>query len=135
MPDLVVETGSVRPRAGASVSSSSRSEGGRGRGRTCMIAREFLDSNLLVYAYDDTDHRKQAIAQQLVERAVEGEMVASTQVLAEFAGNSSSQNLSPGAALRMSALFWTLWRPSIDAGTIRRAVEAHATYAIHFNVG
>ena len=50
-----------------------------------MSAPEFLDTNVLIYAYDVSDPVKQGIAQRLLSRAVAGEIVASTQVLAEFA--------------------------------------------------
>ena len=50
-----------------------------------MSALEFLDTNVLVYAYDPSDPRKQQIAQNLVRRAVAGEIAASSQVLGEFA--------------------------------------------------
>lgn len=50
-----------------------------------MSAVEFLDSNILVYAYDPSDPRKQRIAQGLILRALTGEAVASSQVLGEFA--------------------------------------------------
>src|SRR5437764_14868884 len=50
-----------------------------------MSGVEFLDTNVLVYAYDPGDARKQKIAQGLVRRAVAGEIVASGQVLGEFA--------------------------------------------------
>jgi predicted nucleic acid-binding protein len=50
-----------------------------------MTVREFLDTNILVYAYDPSDRRKQQIAQGLLKRALAGEIVISTQVLAEFA--------------------------------------------------
>jgi predicted nucleic acid-binding protein len=50
-----------------------------------MSALDFLDSNILVYAHDDTDLRKKGIAQDLLRRAVLGEAVVSTQTLAEFA--------------------------------------------------
>ena len=50
-----------------------------------MSALEFLDTNVLVYAYDPSDPRKQQIAQNLVRRAVAREIAASSQVLGEFA--------------------------------------------------
>ena len=50
-----------------------------------MSAPEFLDTNILVYAYDGGERRKQQIAQGLVRRALAGEIVASSQVLGEFA--------------------------------------------------
>jgi predicted nucleic acid-binding protein len=50
-----------------------------------MPAPEFLDTNVLIYAYDPSTPRKQQIAQSLLRRALAGEIVTSTQVLAEFA--------------------------------------------------
>ena len=49
-----------------------------------MPAPEFLNTNVLVYAYDPSDARKQRVAQDLV-RALAGDIVVSTQVLSEFA--------------------------------------------------
>ena len=43
-----------------------------------MPAPDFLDTDVLVYAYDPTDPPKQRVAQDLVRRAVAGEMVTST---------------------------------------------------------
>jgi hypothetical protein len=48
---------------------------------TSTIAREFLDTNVLVYAYDPSDRRRQQTAQGLVRRALAGEIAISTQVL------------------------------------------------------
>src|SRR5258708_6598492 len=56
-----------------------------GSAKISMSALEFLDTNVLVYAYDLNDPRKQQIAQGLVRRAVAGEIAASSQVLGEFA--------------------------------------------------
>ena len=49
-----------------------------------MSAADFLDTNILVYAYGPHDARKQTIAQDLVDRAIDGEFAVSTQVLSEF---------------------------------------------------
>lgn len=50
-----------------------------------MSVPDFLDSNVLVYAYDASDPEKQRVAQQLLQAAVAGAGVVSTQVIAEFA--------------------------------------------------
>ena len=50
-----------------------------------MSALEFLDTNVLGYSYDIADRGKQEIAQNLVRRAVTGDVVTSAQVLGEFA--------------------------------------------------
>lgn len=100
-----------------------------------MPGRDFLDTNVLVYAYDGTDPAKQRIAQDLVRRAVAGEIVTSTQVLAEFAAT-LLHKISPAARpTEVSAILDALAPIKVivaDAYAIRRAVEAHAQYGVHF---
>ena len=50
-----------------------------------MSAPDFLDTNVLVYAYDSTDRLKQTRAQEILRKALNGGAVISTQVLGEFA--------------------------------------------------
>ena len=50
-----------------------------------MSAIDFLDTNILVYSYDIVDLRKQGIAQNFVDQALDGAFIISQQVLAEFA--------------------------------------------------
>src|SRR5713101_5264307 len=69
----------------ASSGFSSGSESGLGSAKTSMPAPDFLDTSVLVYAYDASSPKKQRVAQDLVRRAVAGEIVISSQVLAEFA--------------------------------------------------
>lgn len=100
-----------------------------------MHGRDFLDTNVLVYAYDATDPVKKHIAQDLVQRAVAGEIVTSTQVLAEFA-TTLLHKISPAArAADVSAILDALGPIKLiaaDADIVRRAVEAHAQYGVHF---
>lgn len=50
-----------------------------------MKDKAFFDTNILVYAFDDSEHRKYDIASQLVKGAIhQGYGVLSTQVLQEF---------------------------------------------------
>lgn len=46
--------------------------------------RTFLDTNVLVYAFDNADTRKRDTARSILAGAEPGELVLSTQVLAEF---------------------------------------------------
>ncbi len=46
------------------------------------MARQFIDTNILVYAFGEDEPRKRAIARDLVES---GDSMLSTQVLSEFA--------------------------------------------------
>ncbi len=103
-----------------------------------MSAPEFLDSNVLVYAHDDSDPRKQEIAQELVRRAVLGEMVVSTQTLAEFSATllqRFSTSFSSDDVLGILDALSPIKLVVPDAGIVRRAVEAHEIYGVHFYDG
>jgi predicted nucleic acid-binding protein len=46
--------------------------------------RTFIDTNVLVYAVDDADARKRAVARAALQSGGDGGLVISTQVLSEF---------------------------------------------------
>ncbi len=99
---------------------------------------DFLDSNIPIYAYDPTDPRKQVIAQRIIGQGTAGELVVSAQVLTEFT-TTLLHKLRPAAlpADVLKALdalsFCRVVSP--DARLVRRAVEAHAQYGVHFYDG
>ncbi len=99
---------------------------------------DFLDSNIPIYAYDPTDPRKQVIAQRIIGQGTAGELVVSAQVLTEFT-TTLLHKLRPAAlpADVLKALdalsFCRVVAP--DARLVRRAVEAHAQYGVHFYDG
>jgi len=103
-----------------------------------MPAPDFLDSNVLIYAYDVSDSAKQHIAQDLVRRAVAGGIVTSTQVFAEFAAT-LLHKLSPAArpddVIAVLDALGPIKLIAPDGDIVRRAVEAHATYGLHFYDG
>lgn len=96
---------------------------------------DFLDTNILVYAYDISTPAKQRVAQALLGRAISGELILSTQVLAEFSCT-LLHKLSPKASPeQVSAILDALGPiPTVvpDADMVRRAVEAHAAYGLYF---
>jgi predicted nucleic acid-binding protein len=103
-----------------------------------MPGPDFLDTNVLVSAYDVSDPQKQRLAQDLVRRAVAGEMVISTQVLAEFAATLLHKLVPAPSADEVIALLDTLAPIRLivpDGDTVRRAVEARAAYGLHFYDG
>jgi predicted nucleic acid-binding protein len=79
-----------------------------GSGQTYMPASDFLDTNVLVYAYDASQPEKQRVAQDLVRKAVAGEIVTSVQVLAEFAATLLHRFLPPWMPKisRQSSMHW-----------------------------
>jgi len=103
-----------------------------------MSGRSFLDTNVLVYAYDPTDPRKQEIAEDLVKQAMMGNAVISTQVLAEFATtvlNKVAVGRMPAELIAMLDILAPIRVVVPDGDMVRRAVEAHAAYAVHFYDG
>jgi len=103
-----------------------------------MSVPEFLDSNIFVYAYDDTEPRKKGIAQDFLRRAVLGEFVASAQTLAEPATTLLYKFSPPFRPKDVLAILDTLSPIKLvfpDSGMIRRAVEARETYGLHFYDG
>jgi predicted nucleic acid-binding protein len=103
-----------------------------------MIAPEFLDTNILVYAYDAGEPRKQKIAQGLVRRALAGEIAVSSQVFAEFAATLLHKMTPAAKPEDLIALLDTLGPIkliSLDGDVIRRAVQARGQYGLHFYDG
>ena len=103
-----------------------------------MPGHDFLDTNILVYAYDISDPAKQRVAQDLVRKAVGGGLVISTQVLAEFAAT-LLHKLSPAPSSQdvialLDALAPIRLIPP-DHEIVRRAVEAKSAYGLHFYDG
>jgi len=99
-----------------------------------MSAPDFLDSNVLVYAYDVSDPRKQHIAQDLVRKAIGGDIVISTQVLAEFAAtllHKLSPAVLPNDVLVILNALGPIRLIFPDGDTVRRAIEARASYGLH----
>jgi predicted nucleic acid-binding protein len=103
-----------------------------------MPAAEFLDTNVLVYAYDTSDPVKQRVAKELVRRAVAGEFVISAQVLGEFAATLLHKVSPPVAAddliVALDALA-AIKLLSPDGDLIRRAVQVRTSYGLHFYDG
>jgi len=103
-----------------------------------MNGPEFLDSNILVYAHDDADLKKREIARDLIKRAVLGEIVISTQTLAELSAtllHKFPQQFSSDEVIGILDALAPIGLVLPDAGIVRRAVEAHQTYGVHFYDG
>ena len=103
-----------------------------------MPAPDFVDTNVLVYAYDASDPRKQAIARDILRKAVAGGGVASSQVLAEFASTLLHKLSPPVRCEDLIALLDTLSPIKLvlpDGDLVRRAVEVRAAYGLHFYDG
>jgi len=103
-----------------------------------MSGIDFLDTNVLVYAYQFNDPDRQQLAQEFVRRAVAGKFVTSTQVLAEFAAVLLHKMLPPASPQAMLAILDKLSPIKLitaDGDVVRRAVEARMSYGLHFYDG
>lgn len=103
-----------------------------------MPAPDFLDTNVLIYAYDPSDQRKQRAAQDLVRKALAGDILTSTQVLAEFAATLLHKLSPPARPKDVAAVLDTLGPIPVvvpDGEMVRRAVQARAEYGVHFYDG
>lgn len=103
-----------------------------------MKGRDFLDTNILLYAYSPLDPRKRKIGEELVRKAVLGESVISAQVLVEFASvmlHKVSPSKTPDQVKRLLDTLAPIRIVAPDAEMVRRAVEAHSAYGIHFYDG
>jgi predicted nucleic acid-binding protein len=103
-----------------------------------MSAPEFLDTNVLVYAYDSGSPTKQQIAQRLLRAALAGHSVISAQVLAEFSVtllHKISLAVRPNDLIVLLDALGPIKVVLPHADLVRRAVEARAAYGIHFYDG
>jgi len=103
-----------------------------------MPGPDFLDSNVLVYAYDASHPGKQRVAQDLVRKAIAGEGVISSQVLAEFAAtllHKLSPASLPNHVLAILNALGPIRLILPDGDMVKRAVEARASYGLHFYDG
>ena len=101
-----------------------------------MDGAEFLDTNILVYAYAPADSRRQRIAREVIRSALAVGAVISTQVLAELAStllHKSSEKPETVRAILRSLEPLRVVYP--DANIIQRAIEAHTRYGLHFYDG
>lgn len=103
-----------------------------------MSAPDFVDTNVLLYAYDAGDRRKGRIARDLLLQALSGKIVISTQVLAEFAATLLHKISPPAKPANVASLLDALGPIPVilpDADIVRRAVEARLKYGVHFYDG
>jgi predicted nucleic acid-binding protein len=101
-----------------------------------MSDRFFIDSNVLVYAYDKHDLNKQGVAQSLVTESIKnGNAALSTQVLGEFftvVTRKIPVPLSPDDAweiVRTLDIFPVL---HVDLAMVHRAIETYKQYQISY---
>ncbi len=101
------------------------------------MSADFLDSNILVYLFDETDPRKQTIAAGLVEKGLEsGSACISFQVVQETLNvltRKLAQPATPAQAGRlMDEVLLPLWRGAPSPAFYRRGLELQERYSLSF---
>jgi predicted nucleic acid-binding protein len=101
-----------------------------------MSDRFFLDTNILVYAFDTHDPQKQGKAQKLLTVGIEQEnLVLSVQVLGEFfnaATRHIPQPLTPDEVGEIINTLSVLPIQEVDLAMVNRAVDTHKKYQISY---
>jgi predicted nucleic acid-binding protein len=98
--------------------------------------REFVDANVLVYAFDSSAERKQQAAQQLLERLWESSTgCLSVQVLQEFFVTVTKKVAKPlpvedAKARTREFAAWSVFAPSAD--DVLAAIDLHVQAKIGF---
>jgi predicted nucleic acid-binding protein len=99
-----------------------------------MSGKEFVDTNILIYAFDTTAGKKREIAIELVERLwLERSGCVSLQVLQEFYVTATKKlRMSSNAAFAQVERLgtWTVHRPNV--GDVLQAIELHRAKRISF---
>lgn len=98
------------------------------------MSKDFLDSNIIVYANDAADRRKQDLAIEIVARGLrDGTAVISTQVLQEYAVNAVGK-LRQELPVVMHQLKLLEFLPIVAATPklVRRGLEVSGLYGINF---
>jgi len=101
-----------------------------------MSDKYFVDTNVLVYAFDSSEPTKQHIAQQLLETwGSAGNLTLSTQVLQEFFVTITRKlkpPLSPELAYELVENFAYYPLVQIDTKTILAAIQRHQSDNVSF---
>ena len=101
-----------------------------------MKGRDFFDTNILVYAFDTKDPRKQTIASNLLNQAIINESgILSTQVMSEFytvVTRIIKKPLSPQEALGLIDNLAVLPVQEVDLDMVKRAIRISDRYTISY---
>lgn len=102
-----------------------------------MSAGDFLDTNILIYLFDDTDDRKRVRATELVRNGLEsGNACISFQVVQE-ALNVLTRKLDPPATVAeatqlLDEVLTPLWRVFPSPDLYRRGLDLQQRYSLSF---
>ncbi len=101
------------------------------------MSASFLDSNVLLYLFDERSHRKFGVAEKLVDKALRtGNAVISFQVVQETLNVATKKlevPLSSGEASRfLETTLLPLWKVNPSRELYRRSLEIQSRYQFGF---
>ena len=101
------------------------------------MSGDFLDSNIFVYLFDETDERKRDIAGEIVESGLQNNsVIISFQVVQETLNVVTRKLATPmtaeGAKSFMEDVLAPLWRVSPSLALYNRALDVQARYRYSF---
>ena len=99
--------------------------------------RFFIDSNILVYSYDDAEPGKKSLAQEIIASlARNGSGALSVQVLGEFFNIATRRIPIPLTVDEATAVIDDMSRSlavlDIDSAMVRRAIATHSRYGTSY---
>jgi predicted nucleic acid-binding protein len=99
-----------------------------------MSGKAFLDTNILVYAADQSEQRKRQAARELIHRLTQkGTPCISTQVAQEFfVALTRKMGVAPLAARDLVLGFKGFEQVSVDFEDIQAAIDGHILWQISF---
>ena len=101
-----------------------------------MSDRYFLDTNILVYTFDDTDPKKRERARALVGTALEGQGIISFQIVQEFLNVALRRFARPmtsdEAQAYLDAVLGPLCRVQSEPDLYREALAIHQRWRFSF---
>ena len=98
------------------------------------MKKKFIDTNIIIYANDSRDRRKQSLSLALIKKLMlDGNGVISTQVLQEYA-HVAIKKLGQDHAviMRQITLLGNLETVSVTIDIVKRSVEFQKLYQINF---
>ena len=101
------------------------------------MSGDFIDSNVFVYLFDETDERKRDIAGEIVESGLQNNsVIISFQVVQETLNVVTRKLATPmtveGAKSFMEDVLAPLWRVSPSLALYNRALDVQARYRYSF---
>ena len=104
--------------------------------KICTIVKAFVDTDILVYAYDRGAGEKHQCSAQLVEQLWhDGNGILSTQALQEFYVNVRRKAKQPISAVEARSLIadYLVWEPIVNDGAlVLDAIDAEQRYQLSF---